>query len=108
MRALLSKTPPSTAPERPVFADPLFGGDAAAAAAPLAYSIAGLAAATSASRSILYEAIAAGALPAKKLGGRTLVLRDAAEAWLARLPDAPPGKSKGAVGRTKSPQEPPR
>ena len=38
-------------------------------------------------RTIAYQEIAAGRLRAVKVGRRTLITRDAAEGWLAALPD---------------------
>jgi excisionase family DNA binding protein len=42
------------------------------------------------SRSALYRAISAGQLEARKAGRRTLILTDALEAFLARLPTVEP------------------
>jgi excisionase family DNA binding protein len=52
----------------------------------LAYSIQELPAVTSLSRSRIYEMIKAGALPARKAQGRTLVLREDVEKFLKSLP----------------------
>lgn len=53
---------------------------------PLAYSIQALSAATSISRSSIYEAIASGALVARHQGRRTLITHAAAVAWLDGMP----------------------
>jgi excisionase family DNA binding protein len=52
-------------------------------------------------RSKIYEAIAAGELPARKLGRRTLILADDLRAWLEHLPKVtPPEPSRRArIGR---------
>ena len=53
---------------------------------PLAFDIAGLVRAAPASRSKIYEEIANGNLIARKLGSRTIILREDAEEWLRSLP----------------------
>ena len=53
---------------------------------PLAYSIADAAEAIGVSKSALFQVMASGDLPVRKLGRRTLVLRDDLMAYLQRLP----------------------
>jgi hypothetical protein len=53
----------------------------------LAYSVDELSAAGSVGRQLIYDAIGAGALRAKKCGDRTLILHKEAERWLSNLPD---------------------
>lgn len=50
-------------------------------------SVQNAASAVGVSRSTLYAAIAAGALPAKKVGGRTIILIDDLREWVRGLPD---------------------
>ena len=47
-------------------------------------------------RSSIYEAIAAGRLPARKLGKRTLILHDDLAAWLDSLPHLKPSRPETA------------
>lgn len=56
---------------------------------PHAYGIADLVQAGPFSRSKLYEEISAGRLPAKKAGGRTIILADDWQRYLANLPNYP-------------------
>ena len=53
---------------------------------PLAYSIQEVCRVTSAGRTSIYAEIKAGRLTARKIGRRTVVLKDDLEAWLARCP----------------------
>ena len=62
---------------------------------PIAYSIREAVAAANIGRSSIYEAIAAGRLNARKLGKRTLILRDDLTAWLDSLPPVHPSRSGG-------------
>lgn len=55
----------------------------------LAYSIVEAARMSGVSRSTLYEVIANGELPVRKLGRRTLVLHGDLTAWLQSLPTNP-------------------
>lgn len=59
---------------------------------PIAYSIREAVAAANIGRSSLYEAIAAGRLPARKLGKRTLILHEDLTTWLDGLPPVRPSK----------------
>jgi excisionase family DNA binding protein len=52
-----------------------------------AWSISALSRATGIGRTRLYEEIRCKRLRAKKLGSRTLIPTEAADAWLAQLPD---------------------
>ena len=54
----------------------------------LAHSIAEFAQLSGLGRSFLYEQIAAGRLPVRKAGRRTLILHEEGQAWLAKLPVA--------------------
>jgi len=54
--------------------------------AKLAYSIPEAVAATSFGKTVLYEDIAAGILPARKRGNRTIILAEDLKAYLAALP----------------------
>ena len=60
--------------------------DAAALAAPLAYSISGFAQSVGIGRTKLYEEIAAGRLRARKAGKRTIISVEDARAYIASLP----------------------
>ena len=60
--------------------------DANPSAERLAFSISALSAATSVSRSLIYEHIRLGLLKATKVNNRTVVLREHAEEWLRSLP----------------------
>jgi excisionase family DNA binding protein len=55
--------------------------------APIAFRPESIAASCGVSRSRIYQAIAAGDLPARRLGTRLVVLRRDAEQWLSNLPD---------------------
>jgi len=59
----------------------------------LAYSVRELAEATGLSDQSIYDAIKNGDLPARFIGTKRVVPVDAAEAWLASLPEEPPVKS---------------
>lgn len=59
---------------------------APALADPLAFSVADLPAVTGLGRSSIAKIIASGALPARKVGARTLILREDVEAFLRSLP----------------------
>lgn len=52
----------------------------------LAYTLQEATVAIGVCRSTLYKAMSKGALPATKLGKRTLIMSDALQAWLASLP----------------------
>ena len=60
--------------------------------APLSYSIPDALAATGLRRTRLYQAIKDGALRTKKLGNRTVILRDDLQAFLSNLPDGGPAQ----------------
>jgi excisionase family DNA binding protein len=49
-------------------------------------------------RTTAYQEIAARRLRAVKVGRRTLITRDAAEAWLASLPSVPPRQTTSPSG----------
>lgn len=53
---------------------------------PAAFTIEGFCAYAAVGRSRAYELLNNGALPARKSGGRTLILREDADAYLANLP----------------------
>ncbi len=55
---------------------------------PLAYTIDESCDAARVGRTTLYEEIAAGRLIARKVGRRTIILRDDLKSWLARLAQA--------------------
>ena len=57
---------------------------------PLAYRVEGAAAAIGVSRSKVWELVATGDIPARKLAGATVVLRSDLEAYLSGLPAARP------------------
>jgi excisionase family DNA binding protein len=59
----------------------------------LAFTISEAVAIAGVGRSSLYKAIAAGHLPARKLGRRTLVMADDLRAWLQALPRLRPSKA---------------
>ena len=56
----------------------------------LAVSIAEVTVLAGVGRTKLYEAIADGSLPIRKLGRRTLVIVSELQAWLEQLPSVPP------------------
>jgi excisionase family DNA binding protein len=58
----------------------------------LAYGIAEAMQAASVGRTLLYEAIAAKRLRARKAGNRTLILKTDLQAWLESLPEAKEGQ----------------
>ena len=62
---------------------------------PIGLSIAAAVKASGIGRSTLYEAIADGHLPAKKLGRRTIVLQTDLRDWLERLPRLVPSRLGG-------------
>ncbi len=55
---------------------------------PLAYTIDESREAARVGRTTIYQEIAAGRLIARKVGRRTIILRDDLESWLARLAQA--------------------
>jgi hypothetical protein len=55
---------------------------------PQAYTIKTFCAAFGISRSLAYREIAAGRLDARKIGNRTVILRNEAERWASALPGA--------------------
>ena len=59
---------------------------APATAGKIAHSIDGACEAAGVGRTSIYEAIRAGALKARKLGRRTIILDEDLRAWLASLP----------------------
>lgn len=77
---------------------------------PLAYTINESCKISKVGRNAVYEAIATGALRARKLGTRTLILRDDLRAWLENLPDLAPrsggaSESEKLPGKTRAPAE---
>jgi excisionase family DNA binding protein len=66
---------------------------------PLAYSVDDAARVAGIGRTRLYDFIAAGALPAKKFGKRTIVLADALKAFLDGLPAAQLGAGVAEEGQ---------
>lgn len=54
--------------------------------APLAYDIPGASKESKVGRSKIFEEISAGRLKARKVGRRTIILRDDLVAWLSALP----------------------
>jgi excisionase family DNA binding protein len=73
-------TPSAPAPERAAKRPP----------EPLAYRVDDAAAAIGVSRSKVWELVAEGAIPARKLVGSTVILRTDLEAYLSGLPAARP------------------
>ena len=59
----------------------------------LAYSVDALATACDLSRSLIYQDIASGTLPARKKGSRTLILASDVEVYLTKLPVLAPSKA---------------
>ena len=66
---------------------------------PLAYSVAATAAASGISASSIKRLIREGRLPIRKIGRRTIILRDDLEALLRSLPSSRPALSRGERGR---------
>jgi excisionase family DNA binding protein len=62
-------------------------------ASPLSYTIAGAVAATGASRTRIYDALARGELEARKAGRRTVIEAEALRRWVASWPRATFGKA---------------
>ncbi len=60
----------------------------------LAYGVDDFAKAASVGRDKLYEAIRSGGLRARKVGARTIILREDGEAWLRSLPTLPGGRQR--------------
>jgi excisionase family DNA binding protein len=56
---------------------------------PLAFSIVEAAELAGSSRSVIYEALERGDLKAKKVGRRTVILKEALGSYLSALPDYP-------------------
>jgi len=61
---------------------------------PLAYTIAEACAAARVGRTVLYELIRDGQLPARKYGRRTVILADDLRHWIESLPTIKPKQSK--------------
>lgn len=61
---------------------------------PLAYTIAEACAATRVGRTVLYELIRDGKLPARKCGRRTVILADDLRRWIESLPTIQPAQPK--------------
>lgn len=59
----------------------------------LTYTIPAAQRATGLGRSSIYTAISSGALKARKMGTRTLIMSDDLEAWLNSLPALKPSKA---------------
>jgi excisionase family DNA binding protein len=69
-----------------------------ATAQPLAFGVNDFAKATGVGRDKLYDAIRSGALKARKVGSRTIILREDGEAWLRSLPVLPAKANDSARG----------
>ena len=65
---------------------------------PLAYGIETFAKATGVGRDKIYGAIREGRLNARKVGSRTIILREDGEAWLRSLPVLPAKANDSARG----------
>jgi excisionase family DNA binding protein len=63
----------------------------------VAYSIETASKTTETGKTTIYDAIAEGELPAKKLGRRTLILAKDLEKWLENLPDFESTKNSRSV-----------
>lgn len=71
--------------------------------APMAFTIEEAIQVSRVGRNYLYLAIQTGALPARKLGRKNLILRDDLHAWLKNLPPASSGDASTA--KTRAPAE---
>jgi excisionase family DNA binding protein len=61
------------------------------------FSVADVTKASGAGRSTIYEEIASGRLPARKLGRRTIILKSDYQKWLASLPTLKPSGTPEAA-----------